>query len=223
MATELKAKEIRCYSDSHLVINKVLGDYQAWGTKMAAYLEKVKTAFEDFEFYSVEAIPREDNALAHTLARLATSKEAEKLSIIPVEILHEPSIVQSQDIEFIEEKATWMTPIIAYLSEGALPENKNEARRLMYQLPRDTMLDGKLYRRGHSMPLLKCVAKPETINILKEIHEGFCGGHTRGHSLAQKVIRQGYYWPNLKSDALEYVKKCYKCQRFVDIPRAPPV
>ena len=93
----------------------------------------------------------------------------------------------------------------------------------MYQLPRYTMLDGKLYRRGYSIPLLKCVAEPEKINILKEIHEGFCGGHTRGHSLAQKVIRQGYYWPTLKSDALDYVKKCDKCQRFADIPRAPPV
>ena len=76
---------------------------------MAAYLERVKTALEDFEFYSVEAIPREDNALADELARLATSKEAEELSIVPVETLHEPSIVQSRDIELNEEKTTWMT------------------------------------------------------------------------------------------------------------------
>ena len=190
---------------------------------MAAYLEKVKIAFEDFEFYSVEQISREDNALADALARLATSKEAEELSIVPVKVLHETSIVQSQEIELIEEKTTWMTPIIAYLSEGTLPEDRNEAHRLMYQLPRYTMLDAKLYRRGYSMPLLKCVAEPEASNILKEINEGFCRGHTRGHSLAQKVIRQGYYWLTLKSDAMDYVKKCNKCQRFADVPRAPPV
>ena len=110
MAIELKAKAIRCYSDSHLVINQILGDFQARGTRMAAYLEKVKAAFEDFEFYSVKQIPREDNALANTLARLDTSKEAEELSIVPVEVLHEPSIVQSREIELIEEKPTWMTP-----------------------------------------------------------------------------------------------------------------
>ena len=92
MATELKAKAIRCFSDSQLVINQVLGDYQARGTRMAAYLERVKTALEDFEFYYVEAIPREDNALADALARLATSKEAEELSIVPIETLLEPSI-----------------------------------------------------------------------------------------------------------------------------------
>ena len=128
------------------MINQVLGDYKAQGTRIAAYLKRVKAALEDFEFYSVEAIPIEDNVLADALARLATSKEAEELNIVPVETLHKPSIVQSQDIELIEEKATWMTPITPYLSEGVLPEDKNEARRLMYQLPRYTMLDGKLYR-----------------------------------------------------------------------------
>ena len=73
------------------------------------------------------------------------------------------------------------------------------------------------------MPLLKCVEEPEASSILRETHEGFCEGHTRGNSLAQKVIRQGYYWLTLKSDSLDYVKKCDKCQRFADVPRAPPV
>ena len=104
MATELKAKAIICYSDSQLVINQVVDDYQARGTRMAAYLERVRMALKDFEFYSVEAIPREDNALADALARLATSKEAKELSIVPVETLHEPSIVQSRDIDLIERK-----------------------------------------------------------------------------------------------------------------------
>lgn len=45
IATELKVKAVRCYSDSLLVINQVLGDYQAQGTRMTAYLERVKAAF----------------------------------------------------------------------------------------------------------------------------------------------------------------------------------
>lgn len=51
---------------------------------MVAYLEKFKTSFKDFEFYSVEKIPRKDNALADAWARLATSKEVEELRIVPV-------------------------------------------------------------------------------------------------------------------------------------------
>ena len=66
---------------------------------MITYLEKFKTTFEDFEFYSVEQIPRKDNALADALVRMATSKEAKELSTVPVEVLHEPNIVQSREIE----------------------------------------------------------------------------------------------------------------------------
>lgn len=97
------------------------------------------------------------------------------------------------------------------LEQKSIPENKNKAQRLVYHLPRYTVLDNKLYRREFSIPLLKCMAKPEATNILKEIHEGFCGGHTRGNSLAQTTIRHGYFWPTLKIDAQEYVKKYDKC------------
>ena len=115
-----------------------------------------------------------------------------------------------------------MAPIIAYLKDGTLPENKNEARRLMYQLPRYLMLENHLYRQGFSMPLLKCITELETAVIIKEVHEGFSGSHIGGHSLTQKIIRQGYYRPTLKNDAIEYVKKCDKCQWFSNIHRAPP-
>ena len=73
---------------------------------MATYLKKVKAAFEDFKFYSVEKIPRKDNVMANALARLATSKEGEELSVVPVEILYELSITQSEEVELLEEKST---------------------------------------------------------------------------------------------------------------------
>ena len=122
----------------------------------------------------------------------------------------------------IETEPTWMTPIVNYLENGFLPKDRNQARKLMYQLPRYTILDGRLYRRGYSMPLLRCVTPPEAKKIIEEIHEGFCGDHTGGHSLSKKIIRQGYFWPTIKTDSFEYVKKCDKCQRFATIPRAPP-
>ena len=73
------------------------------------------------------------------------------------------------------------------------------------------------------MPLLRCVAEPECTAILMEVHEGFCGGHTKRHSLAQEIIKQGYFWPILKHDVIEYVKKSDKCQRFSNFPGAPPI
>ena len=46
------------------------------------------------------------------------------------------------------------------------------------------------------------------------MHEGICGSHTGGRSLAHRTITQGYWWPNMQREALEYVKKCDQCQRY---------
>ncbi|RDY02343.1 hypothetical protein CR513_14206, partial [Mucuna pruriens] len=44
----------------------------------------------------------------------------------------------------------------------------------------------------------------------------------RGRALAGKIARVGYYWPTLKADCMDYVKKCDKCQRFADGHQDPP-
>uniref|UniRef100_A0A2N9J9G6 Integrase catalytic domain-containing protein n=1 Tax=Fagus sylvatica TaxID=28930 RepID=A0A2N9J9G6_FAGSY len=51
-------------------------------------------------------------------------------------------------------------------------------------------------------------------DLLFEIHEGICGSHTGGRSLAHRAMSQGYWWPFMQSDAVRYVRKCDKCQRF---------
>lgn len=43
------------------------------------------------------------------------------------------------------------------------------------------------------------------------------------YCLAQKIIKQEYFWPTLKHDTIESVKKCGKCQRFSNVPRAAPI
>lgn len=48
--------------------------------------------------------------------------------------------------------------------------------------------------------------------VLRDVHAGDCGNHTNGRNLSMKILRMGYYWPTLKQDALEYVRKCDACQ-----------
>uniref|UniRef100_A0A2N9IKM3 Uncharacterized protein n=1 Tax=Fagus sylvatica TaxID=28930 RepID=A0A2N9IKM3_FAGSY len=70
-------------------------------------------------------------------------------------------------------------------------------------------------------PLLK--GREEEANyVIREVHEGICGNHSGARALAHKLTRAGYYWPSLLHDATQYVKTCDKCQRFANIPRAPP-
>ena len=88
---------------------------------------------------------------------------------------------------------SWMDSIIAYLKNGELPEEKTEARILQLKASRYVLYDDKLYRRGYSMPLLKCVLPTKVMNIMWEIYEGTCGNHAWGKSLAFKALRQDSY------------------------------
>nr|XP_023884816.1 uncharacterized protein LOC111997010 [Quercus suber] len=99
-----------------------------------------------------------------------------------------------------------MTPIISFLQDGKLPQNAEEARKIKKRAARFTILNDTLYKRGFSMPSLKCVDEEEAKYILEEIHEGICGDHASPRSLV---------------DAVEFVKKCDKCQRFENVQRLP--
>ena len=92
----------------------------------------------------------------------------------------------------------------------------------MRQAARYVMIEGVLYRRGYYMPLLKCVTPNQSKSLLAEVHEGFCGDDAEGKSLSKKNLQQGFFWPTMNEDSMEYVKKCDKCQRFSKMPRAPP-
>ncbi|KAM6577089.1 hypothetical protein CsatB_028926 [Cannabis sativa] len=103
-------------------------------------------------------------------------------------MLNEPSIREKEDIEMIDISPTWMTLMINYLLDGKLPTEKNEAQKLLYSVSRYTIVEGKLYRRGYSMPLLQCVLPTEANEIIREIPEGFCGDHAGWFGIPMKIV-----------------------------------
>ena len=114
-----------------------------------------------------------------------------------------------------------MTPIVSFLQDGHLPQDADKARKIRKRAARFIILNDVLYKRGFSMPYLRCVDDDEAKYILEEIHEGICGGYAGPRSLVSKVIRIGYFWPTMQVDALELVKKCDKYQRFGNVQRLP--
>ena len=86
-----------------------------------------------------------------------------------------------------------MDPLVDYLKNRVLPVSKNEAQSISFKSTRYILYDDKLYRRGLSALLLHCVTNKEATYIMREIHEGICGNHTKGQALAHRVLRQGYY------------------------------
>ena len=78
-----------------------------------------------------------------------------------------------------------MTPILSFLQDGWLPQDVEEARK---RAARFTILNDTLYKRGFSMPYLRCVNEEEAKYVLMEIHEGICRDHVSPKSLINKVI-----------------------------------
>ena len=58
-------------------------------------------------------------------------------------------------------------------------------------------------------------------DFLYEVHDGMCGMHSGGRSLAHRAITQGYWWPYMQADAEAYVRKCEKCQKFSPLIHLP--
>ena len=54
------------------------------------------------------------------------------------------------EVQQIENRENWMTPIVSYLKEGKLPERKDEARKLRVRATRYVLMDEVLYKRGFS-------------------------------------------------------------------------
>ena len=203
---------------------------------MAAYLEYVQELRRSFALFEVVHVPREKNARADLLAKLASSGKGGRQRTVIQETLKTPRAfmadhrvlhvcrstertarshrsltqetlrtprvrvrtaeeVRTTQVCAIHEPDTWITPYQRYLADGVLLMDSTEARMMKKSSSKFTLIDGELYRFGFTHPLLVCVHGEKCTRIMAELHEGICGSHIGGRSLATRTVRAGYYWP----------------------------
>src|SRR3954468_21688035 len=115
----------------------------------------------------------------------------------------------------------WTQPFLAYLLRQELPEDQDEARRIIRRSKAFAVVEGELYKRSISGILQRCIILEDGRSLLREIHEGTCGHHASSRALVAKAFRSGFYWPTAAEDARNLVLKCEPCQRFAPKPHAP--
>ncbi|KAK2999343.1 hypothetical protein RJ639_022750 [Escallonia herrerae] len=179
------------------------------------------SAYSDSQLFRITQISRVDNVSADALSRLASLDPSGFGRTVHLELLHEPSIVEHETLSITQE-SSWIDPIKDYLQNGTLPIDPKESRSIISRSARYAIIESVLYKRSFTLPYLRCLTPTEADYALREVHEGICGQHLGARALAHKVLRQGYYWPTMQHDALEYTKKCDACQRFASIPKQAP-
>ncbi|KAL2240234.1 UNVERIFIED_CONTAM: Retrovirus-related Pol polyprotein from transposon [Sesamum indicum] len=212
-------RQVDVYTDSQLVVMQVQG-YETREWSMTQYQIRVKEMMKKFERCTISQIPRDENMRADALSRFGSSIEGVKERKITVLVKTQPAIEEAE-VHLVEAKESWKTPFIRYLKHGELPSDAIAVKRLQFKANRFTMIGDDLYKRTPEGILLKCLNAERAQYVLREIHEGSCGNHSGGRSLAQKIIRQGYFWPTIAEDAKEFAKKCESCQKNAGLLHSP--
>uniref|UniRef100_A0A2N9FKE2 Uncharacterized protein n=1 Tax=Fagus sylvatica TaxID=28930 RepID=A0A2N9FKE2_FAGSY len=131
---KLGANHLQVFCDSQLVANQVSGEYQARDERMSAYLTAARSVLAEFESIHVAQIEREHNSHTDILAKLATALESN---------ISQPSR---------------MDPILSYLKDSKLPEDRKEANMIKRKAPKYWVSkEGLLYRRSFTGPYLLCI------------------------------------------------------------------
>ncbi|KAG8488615.1 hypothetical protein CXB51_016573 [Gossypium anomalum] len=216
-AIERKIKVMEVYGDSALVIYQLKGEWETRDPKLINYRRLVLELIKEFDDVIFCYLPREENQMANALETLASMikvNKQEDMKPIQMSIYEAPA--HCCNIEEEEEKDDH--PCREYPDQAS--END---KRTLRRLASDYVLDGEiLYKRRKDQVLLRCVDAVEAKQILEEVHEGVCGTHANGFTMARQIMRFGYYWSTMEGDCVNYAKKCHKCQIYGDKIHVPP-
>ncbi|XP_076937411.1 uncharacterized protein LOC143605035 [Bidens hawaiensis] len=180
---------------------------------MASYFSQEKDLILQFSSFKVIHIKRSKNKSADALIKLASKNFEHFAKDIRVEVLDRPSTPHNQVLIIQTGVESWMTPIMAYLSSGILPEEKAAARKIKHKALNYQVQDGVLYRRSFLGSLLRCVDAEDTNYLIREVYKGICFLDACPRMVVVKLKNAGYYWPGMHMDVMQEIRKCDSCQR----------
>ncbi|XP_037491266.1 uncharacterized protein LOC105647888 [Jatropha curcas] len=221
------AKEVEVIGDSLLVIEHANERWKVEEDRLKPYVEYLLKKAALFDKITFTHIGRTHNRIPYALANLASAWQ--DLSKVP----KKPFIITAANIPYYEEhfvnqveseEEPWFMDILRYMKDGTFSDDATkEDRSVLRKMAVNYVLaDGELYRRAWDGMLLRCVGKKEGEELMKKIHEGVCGTHLSGMSLARKIMRQGYFWVQMEGDCVNYVHHCKACQYKVEHHHSSP-
>ena len=111
-------------------------------------------------------------SLGSSLPRVVIAEDMDNFSLTRVSLI---------GVYSLHVGLSWMDPIVTFLKQELLPEEKYEAEKMCRNAPHYWLFEEqKLYKHSCSGSYLICV-NPKTVEpLLEELHEGICGESYRG-------------------------------------------
>ena len=132
LAKAVGAENVVVHCDSQVVTSQINGGYECKKERMKRYLEEVNFQISNLEVKIVQ-IPREENECVDRLTKAVSAE----FMLVPEQVL---SFVQvssliddGTNVQEVDSKCNWTTPLVSYLRTGLLPDGKEAARKLKFQ------------------------------------------------------------------------------------------
>jgi hypothetical protein len=185
-------------TDSKVVACQVEKEYSAKDPTLMQYLKAVRSLERQFKGFTLQHVDRTRNDEADALAKAAARGETLPSDMF-YHIIGTPAIRNPEGLQVTNNAKghhivnlimteDWRAAITMFLQGYYHPSDVNEAKRLKHRSRDFVLVRDQLYKKGISQPMLKCVTETEGIQILREVHSGTCGSHSRPRALAAKVI-----------------------------------
>jgi ribonuclease HI len=211
-------------TDSKVVAGQIEKDYSAKDPTLLLYLTAIRSLEKQFKGFTLQHVDRARNEEADALAKAATRDKALPSDVF-YHVVGTPAVRSPEGLQITTNAEghrivnlimveDWRAPITLFLQGYYHPGDVNEAKRLKHQSRDFTLIEGQLYKKGISQPMLKCAIETKGLQILCEVHSGTCGSHSGPRALAAKVIPQGFYWPAIICAANRVMRSCEACQKF---------
>ena len=140
--------------------------------------------------------------------------------------------VNSVDLPAEQRKCPQIGPIYRYHKSGELPQDDDEARKIILHADQFGIFGEILHhiyepRTRNALNCVKTIHQivvPQSLQhqILSDYHDSMVGGGHQGFRRTFDSIREKYFWPRMYTDILEWQQSCPRCQRAKSVRQKPP-
>ncbi|XP_075659202.1 uncharacterized protein LOC142629099 [Castanea sativa] len=155
MVQKMGGKTVQIFSDSQLVVGQVEGTLEARDPRIQEYLIRARYLQSKFDSFTLLHVSRSMNTHADSLATLAISSAQGLPQFILIEDICKPTGMNNDTLRIhqIRVGPSWMDPIVSFLKNDILPEEKSEANKIRRKAHRFWLSeDEKLYKCSFSGP-----------------------------------------------------------------------